>query len=136
MVSPAKRLMMFSPSSVHMLMRGDEVAPVPHAQSSLPEWARYSSRLTVCSAQKYCTHPSSAMHQYSVGVLHPRRSIGGLAPAVVIWRAYHRGLILLLHHEPLPLLIAQIELCDSRGFGCPFVRCLNVTKVLGAGLEN
>ena len=57
--------------------------PFLHAPSFLPELARYSSRLTVCSAQKYCAQPSSAMHQF-VRVLHPRRGISGLAPAVFI----------------------------------------------------
>jgi hypothetical protein len=43
------------------------------------------------------------------------------------------ALIPLPNHEALALLVAQIEFY---GFGCLFVRCLNVTKVLGTGSEN
>jgi hypothetical protein len=46
------------------------------------------------------------------------------------------GLIPFLHHEPPALLLAEIELRDSRGFRRLCVRCLDVTKVLGAAAEN
>jgi len=42
--------------------------------------------------------------------------------------------ILLLHHQPLPLLITQIEFGDRRGFGLPFVRWPR-HQPCGAGLH-
>jgi hypothetical protein len=63
-------------------------------------------------------------------MLHPRREVSGLTPALVIWQAHQCGLFLLLHHEALALPIAQIELRDGGSFRRPFVRGLNCPKVL------
>ena len=55
---------------------------------------------------------------------------------VANWARLFHGLIPLLYQKPPVLLLAEVELCDSRGFGRLFVRCVNVTKVLGASSED
>ena len=42
----------------------------------------------------------------------------------------------LLHHEPLALLIVQLELRNGLGFGCLLVGGLDIAKVFGAGAKN
>ena len=67
-------------------------------------------------------------------MLPPRLGISGLVPAAVIGVAH--GSSPLLHHEPLALLIVQIELGNSRGLGCLCVGRLDIAEVLAAGAEN
>ena len=90
--------------------------------------------MTVSSCQKYCTPSSSRTHQYpsqraAAASRHQRSRASGR----------HWGgsrLVPLLHHEPLALLIVQIELGNSRGLGCLCVGRLDIAEVLGAGAEN
>jgi hypothetical protein len=65
--------------------------------------------VTVCSAQKVLHPTVIGDAPIFVGMLHARREISGLTPALV-WQAHHCGLVLLLRHEALALIIAQLEL--------------------------
>jgi hypothetical protein len=41
-----------------------------------------------------------------------------------------------LHDEPLPLFVIQTKFRHRRTFGLPFVKCLNVTKIMGTGPQD
>ena len=41
-----------------------------------------------------------------------------------------------LHDEPLPLFVIQTKFRHRRSFGLPFVRCLNVNKIMGTGPQD